>query len=171
MNSSKINEYLQILASIAVLVGLLLVAYEVRQINHLAEAETVRELVLSWSDISLASLEKDVSTLRLKSWENPDELTEEEILQLNEWMSLVIYQLMAEGSMERRGLGFDTDETFDEYLAKNFHSFFGYRFGRAWYLANRYWIPPQLTAVMDRELESLDGLSPADLVENIRENL
>jgi hypothetical protein len=172
MQASKLNQYLQILASVAVLFGLILVAYEVQQNNKLAEAEAVRELTLSWRDVSTVALETQIPQLQLKSWSAPDELTQEEILELSEWLAMVMYQIMATESMERRGLMFEgSTGSFEEWLVVNFHAFYGDQFGRAWYLTNRYWIPPRLVEVMDRELKTMDGNAGPEYIESIRRNL
>jgi len=61
MQSSKLNSYLQVLASVGVLIGLLVVAYELRQNTAIAAAEHSRELHLAW--IGVASFELRTTSL------------------------------------------------------------------------------------------------------------
>jgi len=172
MQTSKVNDHLQIVASLAVLLGLVLVGLEMRQNNQLAEAESVRELVLSWNTISTSALESDISQLRLKSFSNPDELTDEEISQLNDWLWMIWNLMVAEASMDLRGLGYlESLGTFEEQLAKNFRFFYGDRFGRAWYLAHRDILLPRFVEVIDKEIEAMEGNPAAGYVERIKENL
>lgn len=48
MQISKLNDGLQLFASVAVLAGLMLVAYEIRQNNELAEADAVLAMLVGW---------------------------------------------------------------------------------------------------------------------------
>lgn len=48
MQISRVNEKLQFFAAVGVLAGLILVAYEIRQNNDLAEADAVRAMLAGW---------------------------------------------------------------------------------------------------------------------------
>ena len=48
MRISKLNNGLQFFASVGVLAGLILVAYEIRQNNELAEADAVHAMLVGW---------------------------------------------------------------------------------------------------------------------------
>ena len=83
MSSSKLNNNLQILASLAVVAGLILVAYEVRQNNVLARAGAVREVLMSWQPVHAAGFETDIAALNVKSLAEPENLTPDEIHRLS----------------------------------------------------------------------------------------
>jgi len=44
MQNSKVNEWLQIIASLGVILSLLIVAYEIRESNRIATAEAIRSV-------------------------------------------------------------------------------------------------------------------------------
>ena len=48
---STLNDWLQVIAALAVLAGLLLVLQELRLNNNIATAERISEVYLDWSDI------------------------------------------------------------------------------------------------------------------------
>ncbi len=63
MQISKLNEWVNVGAAISVLTGLLLVAYELRQNNELAKAETVRALWELDSELRQLELQSDILPL------------------------------------------------------------------------------------------------------------
>jgi len=86
MQSSKLNNYLQVLASVGVLIGLFVVAYELRQNTSIAAAEHSRELHLAWIDIASFESESNIVEVVIKSVEHPDSLTAEDLYKLNSWL-------------------------------------------------------------------------------------
>jgi hypothetical protein len=54
-------------------VGLLLVAYELRQNTNFAKAEAERSLISDWADVTRAQFEIDIMDLYVKSIEDPEE--------------------------------------------------------------------------------------------------
>ncbi len=88
MQKSKINEWLQISASLGVLAGLLLVAYEIREFNRVATSESVREIEDCFNDVYMSEYETNISELIVKSVEEPGQLSAAEKLKLNgQWES------------------------------------------------------------------------------------
>ena len=162
------------LASLGVLVGLLLVAYEIRRNNTLAEAQAVVSTQDGWEAISISEYETDISTLRAKSISDPENLTQEEIYKLNGWLTAVVTQVDRIVEMNERGLSLGPEITDDvEFqLEDNFSYYLDNRFGRAWYAENRNWMDPQITDVWDRQLalplDSDNGDYAGRILERIR---
>ena len=71
MQVSKLNEWVNVGAAISVLAGLLLVAYELRQNNELAKAETVRALWELDSELRQLELQSDILPLLRTSVDEP----------------------------------------------------------------------------------------------------
>jgi len=156
MQTSKINEWLQLIASIGVLAGLLLVAYEIRHNSNLAEAESVRAMLEGWNTILISEYETDISALRVKSISDPENLNADEIYKLNAWLSVVATQIELNFEMHNRSLGYHEGEITDDpvFEAKdNFNYYLNNQFGRAWYAENRNWIGPQTKEVWDRAMQ------------------
>ena len=89
MRESKINTWLQILASLGVLIGLLLVAYEIRESNRVATSESVRGIEDCFNLISVTELETDIIELYVASIEKPGELTAVDKIKLNSYLNTV----------------------------------------------------------------------------------
>jgi len=125
LTSTKLSDWLQILAAIGVIAGLVFVAEEIRQNNRLARAESVREIYLVWQDIYRFGYAHDVQLLLQKSIEKPSELTDAEILRLSEYYFMVLDAYLVQVAMhERFDLAYNAyDYLFD--LAPMFTSEFG----------------------------------------------
>ena len=67
MKISRFNDGLQLFASVGVLAGLMLVAFEIRQNNDLAEADSVRAMLVGWQQIAMSEYETDSTILVIKS--------------------------------------------------------------------------------------------------------
>ena len=147
--NTRINEWLQIAASIGVIVGLILVAYEIRETNRLAISETTRELSLAFIDAFISDMHTDVYSAYVKSFENPGELTSEEILKLSAWLTaqMTLYNTW----YWMHGLDSARFDGTDDFVS-SIDQYFGSAYGRAWYSHNRYWIAPAFVEIIDREI-------------------
>ena len=164
MNTEKLNEWLQIAASAGVIVGLLLVAYEVRQSNVYASAEAVRSSISGWQDISVSEYETDIANVYVKSFEDPGNLTQAELFKLNAWLTAIVNQY--ERHLAMHDLGFESDPTQD--LTNWANAYFGNHFGRAWLEENRNWIDPRNYAAIERGLESTDESVSSSYYERLK---
>lgn len=174
MQISRVNEKLQFFAAVGVLAGLILVAYEIRQNNDLAEADAVRAMLAGWQQIAISEYATDISNLYIKSLEEPENLTPAEIGKMSAWLTAVMNQYMLTFAMYDRGLGYSSggvDYNPVDELVNGFEYYFGSRFGRSWYLENREWLDSQVLDVMDREMEARPVESGPIYVERIKSRL
>jgi hypothetical protein len=165
---------MQLIASVAVLVGLILVFYEIRQNNELAKADSVRELLVSWQQIAFSEYETDIVEIYLKSVEDPENLTSAEIGKLSAWLNVVMNQYLLTFEMNERSLGYnyrDVDNGPEQELLGGFDGYFGTPFGRSWYLENKSWIPSEITDILDREMAARPVQSGVSYVERIKSRL
>jgi hypothetical protein len=174
MRKSNLNDGLQFFASVGVLVGLMMVAYEIRQNNDLAEADSVRAMLVGWQQIAISEYETDITDLYIKSLEEPENLTPAEVSKISAWLTVVMNQYMLTFAMYDRGLGYESgDLSYDpeSELISGFDYYYGSRFGRAWFQENRFWIDSQLVEILDREMESRPVDSGTSYVERIKARL
>ena len=149
MRGTRINEWLQVLASVGVLVGLLLVAYEIRESNRVATSESVRGIEDCFIIVSVSEYETNISELIVKSVEKPGQLLASEKLRLNAYLSTVIGCYNRWQNMHRLGVsGWDGLDD----LRGVAHLYFGSAFGRAWFEENKSWIKPDMVKVIETEL-------------------
>ena len=146
MQDSRLIDGMQLIASVGVLVGLILVIYEIRQNNELAKADSVRAMLVSWQQIAFSEYETDLVEIYIESVEDPENLTSAEIGKLSAWLTVVMNQYLLTFEMNERGLGYnyrDADFGPEQELLGGFEGYFGTPFGRSWYLENKNWISPQ----------------------------
>jgi len=150
MNISKLNDYLQLFASIGVLIGLLLVAQEIRQNNELAKATTINDLYKGWETLSISEFQSDISDLVVKATEQPESLSSAEIVRLNSWYVAVVSLYGRQNTMyQQYGLSYDPKADIEAGALMYFSS----RFGRSWFKENRDWIEdydPEFTVLVSR---------------------
>ncbi len=149
MVASKLNERLQIIASLAVFLGLILVVYELKLSNSVALAEHTRDAYYAWLDIASIEMEGDLGRVVIKSYEEPDKLTSEELFKLNAWL-ISIMSLFAYGHVADE-LGFSTippliDEPYARYL-------FGSRYARQWFERNKFWVGTKNAEIISRVIQ------------------
>jgi hypothetical protein len=165
---------LEIFTSVSILAGLILVAYEVRQNNDLAEADAVRALTVGWQQIEMSTYESDIASIRIKSIEDPQNLTSAEILKMSAWLSVIVNQYSLEFSMDERNLGYDYGDVpngTEQALVGGFGFYFGNRFARSWYLENKQWMELGIVEIMDREYEARPIQSGASYAERMKSRL
>ena len=153
---------------------MILVAYEIRQNSDLAEADSVRAMLVGWQQIAFSEYETDIVEIYVKSTEDPENLTPAEIGKMSAWLTVIMNQYMLTFSMYERNLGYNygglINSPEDELLGA-FEYYFGNRFGRSWYVENRGWIDSEIVEILDREMEARPVQSGASYVERIRSRL
>ena len=155
MQTLKLNEWLNLVASVGVILGLLLVAYEVRQTNRLAEAETARVMFESWTTFLVSEYETDIAVLKAKAEREPENLTDEELFKLDSWAGALYTQLDLHFDMHKRGFGYAVDDLGGDphFTAEDqFSGWLNNPFGRAWYESMRPAMGPEIIAAFDRAL-------------------
>lgn len=154
MHFRKINDWLQLLAAVAVLAGLLLVVHEIRQNNDLARATTINDLYSGWVDFSKSEYESDILQLLIKSIEEPQDLTSLEQAKLNAYY-IALTSLYGRWWAMFLDYDFAYDPTVDTKFTARYY--FGSRFARTWFHQNKVWlqdINPEMTEIIGREIES-----------------
>jgi hypothetical protein len=166
-NSNK-RDWLQIGGFGGVIVGLLLVAYEVRQANDFAQAETLRGIFGTYDSIQLESFNSDIFEIYIKSYESPDSLTDSEIMRLDSWFTLMMGYWNQRMIMQKAGLN-------PRDTIQDFEGFYDYIFGSslsiAWYSRNKAWMEPELVEVADRFMIDRPVRSVPPLIEELKSEM
>ena len=152
MNPRKTKEWLDLVASIAVVLGLLLVAYEVRQANFLAKAHTENAIYEGWEVLSMSEIATGINAIYLKSIDRPESLTQQEIEDLGSWLVAVVSLYSRNGRLFHE-YGLATDPTYFTIGPDYFAS----RHSRDWFEENEAWIrlaTPMLADVIRDYIES-----------------
>jgi len=150
MQTSKLNDLLQILASCGVLVGLFVVAYELKQNTTIAAAEQSRETFTVWTDVAAINVETDIGMVVIKSVDQPDNLTAEELFRLNAWYVMILSIYASNERADDLGVSAVTtiiDEPYANYL-------FASRYSRHWFERNKWWLGARNVEVISRVIQT-----------------
>jgi len=137
---------LELVGAIAIIGGLILVAYELRQGHSIARGELVMETSRLLTDIYSESLDPAFAALIEKSQSNPSELTHVERIQLNAFFDLVTNLYTRE--FNNYMLGFFENYTY--FPRENAAYFFGSGYGKSWWEYRKTTgFHPELAEVID----------------------
>ena len=150
MDTTKVNDKLQLLASIGVLVGLFVVAYELRQNKAFAEAEHNRGTYGMWMQATSLEMESDIGELVIKSIEDPNNLSKPEKFRVNAWLTHIV-SIYDHGDRALE-LGVATPSTHISEAEALYY--FSSDYSRQWFKANRYWMRPYVAETISRAIES-----------------
>ena len=138
MSTSRASEWVNLIASIGILAGLIFVAYELRQANEIAEAETFRTMWEMAGELNRLGVETDVLNLVRKSVSDPSTLSDEHIGRLDAYFALLLeVQIVKAVMADSYGLyPVTVQEQARDIVDNNLSG----RFARAWFASNKPWI-------------------------------
>ena len=157
--------WLDLVALIAVIAGLLLVAYEVRQANVLAKAQAENGIYEGWEVLSMAEIETGIHALYFRSIDDPASLSDAEVLDISSWLTAVISLYSRDGRLFHE-YGLSTDPTY--YTAGP--GYFDGQIARAWFYDNEPWIrdsTPELADSITRYIESTPPIETSESLEDL----
>jgi hypothetical protein len=147
-----LNDWLQLVASVGVILGLGLVAYELRQQHNLARAEMGSDMFSAFQSWNQSAQSESILRVTVKAADRPDELTSEEhlLLDMYYWNTVIVFPIR-EAYMQRRGV-FGNEMTEDDLanMAQIAGSIIlATPYGEAWYEVNRSEMYPHIRSVLD----------------------
>lgn len=147
MKLSNLNDYLQTLATMGAIVGLLLVGYEVRQSNSIARSQNASASWTNWLDTANSRIDSGIAKTLAKSMTRPEDLSLEEKIDLGFYFESWIYQYEHDLSsiyvLSEGGAYFQAQlESVQQEVMTEASKTFGSRFSRAWLELNSNWITP-----------------------------
>ena len=152
MTARKTKEWLELAALVAVLGGLLLVAYEIRQANIFAKAETENSIYAGWETLSMAVIETGINTVIAKALEDPSSLTTAERFDLSAHLTAVISLYQRNGKMY-----YEYDLAADPMYSDVGGYYFDNQIAREWFERSEFWIrkeTPELADEIRKHIES-----------------
>ena len=127
MNSDNLNKWLSLGANIGVVIGLLLVAFQIRQDAELTKAQLFSESTDSRREWNQAMMGNEPMKVVTKSIERPHELTLEELQIMDMYLLAAVNEIRRLELFKNAGLQADAD-------VENLEVFyFGSNFAIAWY--------------------------------------
>jgi hypothetical protein len=163
MKSSRLNEWLQILASLGVLIGLVVVAYEIKQNTETAQAEFYRESYSMWMHVSTVEIETDIDEILVKSITNPESLSPGELVELSAYFVLVMS--IYDNGARAKELGIATPTSLIRELDARYY--FSSEISRQWFEANKNWMRPENVEIISRVIHSTPATTKWEQVEEM----
>lgn len=143
MKTSKLNDWLQMAAALGVIIGLLLVAWEIRESNRQARAEAAIALNDGFMELARLEMQPDIAALWLKA-ESGAELSALEQMRFSASLEFVIttYDRVFY-TMQNHDL-FDDPvwEDWDGTIATGAEAYFHFALSRQWFERNQHWMAP-----------------------------
>jgi hypothetical protein len=159
MKLSDLNEYVQTVAALGAIVALLTVGFEIRESNRIATQSAISTNWSNWIEYSANELETGISNTLAKSMTTPEELTLNEKIDMDAYLSKFIYAYHHDYlvSLYETGEVHETGEELSiiilQELAGDVPKMFGSRFSRAWFEENKSWMEPSIAAVIEQTIE------------------
>jgi len=150
MDYSKISDWLQIVASIGVLIGLMAVAYELRQNSVHASVDHYRENHRNWMQVSYLEIESDIYDSLARAVDSPQELSPEDKFKISAWLTLNMSVLVYGDEANQLGVATST-ALLSEGAARYY---FATQFSREWFEGNRGWLGDRQVELIDRVIKS-----------------
>jgi len=162
---SEIGDRLQLAASIGVIIGLILVIYEIRETNRIAENQAAIDMGSLYSEWTVLMTDEQMARLFVKSLESPDALSRDELLRLH-YMYFTASQTFRTGHFLRQtgGLSLYPESTLHEDASAAFSG----PVAKRW-VAMIQTGPDEISEIMrqaaqdtptEARLQFLDGLRP-----------
>lgn len=150
MNTSKLNDWLQMTAAVGVVAGLILVAYEIRVSNRIGLDQANSESMSKFNEaIALAST-AEAADIFIRSYEG-DMLSREEMVRLDEMMNAFIGAVYYDWSISESGT-LAREMGFAETYASTLQWYLGSEVGRRkWATDGADW-NPRFAAIVDSVL-------------------
>ncbi|MGI9236910.1 MAG: hypothetical protein ACR2QZ_05905 [Woeseiaceae bacterium] len=151
MNSLKTKDWLELLAAVAVVIGLVLVAYEVRQANIIAKAQAENAIYEGWEVLSMAEIDTGINAVYVSSIRDPASISDAEIADIGSWLVAVMSLYQRNGRLHYE-YGLATDPIYDTAAV-----YFRSQVTRDWFEENESWIKPatpELAESIRRYIES-----------------
>jgi hypothetical protein len=171
MKVSQFNDFVQMLATIGAIAGLVLVAYEIRQSTLTAVAESHRESHVLANDLILSTIDSGIAGPLMKAETQPDALTLKEKMAISLWLE-ANYRIIASEYDQIEILGVDVQNEYrkyDEYLEKTVPRIFSSAWSRAWFDQEASVQSPRAEEGVRRALEKSPLKSRTDLIKQIDE--
>jgi len=171
INISKLNDWLQLIATVGVILGIVFVAEELRQNNQLTRAQSVRDLYMEWQNIYRFEHDNDIDSLICKSAEQGEALTDREIRRLDNHFNMIMGAQLAQVSMQQRfGLAYYAIDEARSYAEDYYSS----PFGRAWFYENQGFAGYEGSEYLDalnRAVESIEVQSEGEYLKRLKSRL
>ena len=168
MDADRVNKWMSLGASLGVLAGIILLAYEINQATLTTRAEIINSYQDRWVTIDLSWQDPEIAAAWAKALEDPNELTLTEMIQLNGFMWSYFDHIDSNRLLWALGVLDDRSQTPEEVIYDNAYIFLGNKFSQAWLEENRENIGPRTMEIVDQVLSEVTAEDTLDSYNRIK---
>ena len=173
MKNINLSQLLQVGANLAVLVGMLLLVYELQQTRTLASTEFFASNIAGFQEIERAMVDPEIASIWVKAASDAASMTPTEIRVMDAWMINAYNYMRNLWTYEQLGLA-EAGSTARELVA-DAPFFFGNEFGVVWWndLKQQHTSPAaiEFDAMVDRALSGSSSSSNIDYIRRLQSEL
>jgi hypothetical protein len=173
VQNNKLEHWIQLSSTGAVLVGVLLVVIQLRQNSELIELQILKDDANSYIENEINLLPENVYEIRQKSLDRPDDLTlyEYQVMDGLYWATAVsrwrsLYDLAERGLVDQ--------SAWKNLIAEDVDWYFANEFGRAWWervSTRESTLPEELIEHVDASLADLPDSYMKDALEDVKNRM
>ncbi len=171
MNEDKVNRWLTLGANFGVLVGLILVTFELHQSTVTTRAEMVSDFQDRWVAMDMSWQDAEFAAAWAKAIENPDALSTAEMIQLSGQLWAFIDHLNSTRRMWELGVFEEPLPSVEQVIAKNVHVFFGNAFAQSWWAEYERQSTSELVTLMAPEIAKISVTHDREYYQRIRSDM
>lgn len=127
MDTGKIDRWLSLGGNLAVLIGLVLVAYQINQEARLQKIQLFSDATTAINEFNLAMLGDNPTRVVARSIEDPDSLTLSEFQVMDAYLATALYEIRRLEILRREGL------LAEGSMYGIHHYWFGSNYAKAWF--------------------------------------
>ncbi|MEQ9451104.1 MAG: hypothetical protein RJQ07_05920 [Pseudomonadales bacterium] len=154
------TNWLQLLANIALIVGLILVAVEIRQNSDLTRADLYSQHLTNWQDTERSKIGESLSVTIAKSIDTPEKLTSAEMVELEGYYRSILQQFVRRVELKEMGVFVLPSESI---VCGNFKRRFGTKFALAWWEVTRSEWHPTVETMLEECVDQTRSLESAEM--------
>lgn len=156
MDKERLDKWLSVVGHVAVIIGLIVVAIELRQGAAVANGELTTQFMTNWQELDRSRQDPSFAEIYAKSMEDPENFSLVEKVRLDGYYSVVMDQM----ELARMLVDLDLFEsTYEEILRVNVRIFFTTPYSHAWWKSYSPAAHPTTIAIVNDEFArlSIDG--------------
>ncbi len=161
MNSQTFNSTVQVITAIAIVIGLGLVIWELRQAREATQSQLSSDAFTIMSDLSTALLGEHPTDVLAKACDAPDTMTRAELILLDQYYFQILSRLMRMRTLSQRGSFYSEDYWRDSLSVLVL--LFETHAGRAYWKTSADYVGPEIKAAGDQYLSTWKEQSCTEL--------
>ena len=168
MNKFKLNDWLGVIGNLAVVIGLVVVAVELRQGSIVANGELTSQFQANWEEIDRSRQDSSFAIVYAKSIEQPEELTVAEMVQLDGYYWTIMDQLELARMLVESEL---FNSSYEEIVRPSVPVIFTTPYARAWWDSYKEFADPTTVSIVDDELARISSVTAQEFFDAIETKL